>query len=319
MERFEHLLAAVAPGLLVLTYGVSKTRSSWGSEALWTAFLLGSLGVAAALPFELTRRWLVSFASFKPLADAAVVAVFIAAIPEETIKYLIVIGAAEPHVDARRRQDTIALAIAVSLGFATVENFLFVVAPANWQLIAALRALTAVPGHGIFGLTMGALLTAGRVRPAGRAAWMALALVIPILMHAAYDFPLFALRSVGAESAIGLWLVALWIVVQLSASIAAIALCNWILPVAAKADRISGRDLRGSVPNAIVVSLGGAFLLVAAAAAIAMLLNRSDTYRPIGVGLAIFPLAFAVDLIWTGLRRHGKSYGSGGHEFERRR
>ena len=37
------------------------------------------------------------------------------------------------------------LALAVSIGFATVENCLYLVTPARWQVIAATRALTIAP------------------------------------------------------------------------------------------------------------------------------------------------------------------------------
>jgi hypothetical protein len=67
MDRVEVLLAAVTPGILVLAYGVAKTRGSWSSEALWTAFLLGGLGVVAAIPIELAIDWLVGVASLSPL------------------------------------------------------------------------------------------------------------------------------------------------------------------------------------------------------------------------------------------------------------
>lgn len=63
MERVEVLLAAVTPGILVLAYGVTKTRGSWSSEALWTAFLLGGLGVIVAIPIELLIRWLIGLAA----------------------------------------------------------------------------------------------------------------------------------------------------------------------------------------------------------------------------------------------------------------
>jgi RsiW-degrading membrane proteinase PrsW (M82 family) len=309
MNHFEVLLAAIATGLLVLTYGVTKTRASWGNEALWTAFFLGGLGVIGAIPVELVVQWLADHASLTSALKAGVIATFSAAVPEETIKYLILVCAVERHVDARRRQDIIILALAVALGFATVENFLYVVTPTNWGLVAAIRALTAVPGHGIDGLAMGALLTAARVGLDRQKAWECFALIVPVTMHAAYDYPLFVLRSSAAVTGTGPQLVVLWITILLATSILAIGLCNWILPAAAQADRISRRDLRESAATPFIIGVGCAFLVIAAMLGVLVAVSNGIAFPAIGIGLGIFPLAMGIDLIRTGLRqRQGKRF-----------
>jgi RsiW-degrading membrane proteinase PrsW (M82 family) len=309
MNHFEVLLAAIAPGLLVLTYGVTKTRASWGNEALWTAFFLGGLGAFGALPVELAVLWLVDHASLTSVLKAGVIAGFSAAVPEETIKYLILVYAAERHVDTRRRQDVIILALAVSLGFATVENFLFVATPTDWGLVAALRALTAVPGHGIDGLAMGALLTAARVGLDRQKVWECLALIVPVIMHAGYDFPLFVFKSGAAVTGTGPRLIVLWITVLVTTSIVAIGLCNWILPVAAQADRLSRRDLRESAATSFIIGTGCAFLVIAVALGVLVAVSNGIAFPAIGIGLGIFPLTMGIDLIRTGLRqRPGKRF-----------
>jgi protease PrsW len=303
MDRFAIVSVSIAPGLLVLAYGVTKTRSSWKNEALWTAFLLGALGTIGALLIELAAGWLVDAASLAPLTKAAVIATFVAALPEEAIKYFILVGAAERHVDARRRQDIIALAIAVSLGFATAENFVFVVTPANWGSVAAARALTAVPGHGIDGLAMGALLTAARLTPARRAWWAALALIVPAIMHAAYDFPLLVLKSPVARGSVGAWFVALWPAVQLAESILAVGLCNWILPMARRQDQRSGRDTADDIAPVLIMAVGGAFLIAVVAVAILLAVFNTAMFFKVGIAFGIVPLALAADLVWTGWRQ----------------
>jgi RsiW-degrading membrane proteinase PrsW (M82 family) len=306
MVRFAVLLAAVTPGLLVLAYGVTKTRGSWSNEALWTAFFLGGLGLLAVIPFEAAVKWLVGLASLAPPVKAGVLAIFEAGIPEEAVKYLILVGVAERHVDAWRRQDIIVLSLAVSLGFATVENFIAVLTPAHWDLVAATRAMSAVPGHGVDGLAMGALLTAARVAPARRSMWAVLAFVIPALMHAAYDFPLLASKDV-AEAAVPPWSRVLWPAILLTSSIASIWLCNWILPAAQRADRRSGRDLRANAPASLAIVAGCAFLVITPALAALIYQNGGTRSVAVAVSFVIFPTALAVDLIWTGFRRSASS------------
>jgi RsiW-degrading membrane proteinase PrsW (M82 family) len=237
-----------------------------------------------------------------PMAKASYYALLVAAIPEETIKFFILLGAAETHVDARRRQDLIMLAAAVSLGFATLENFLFVAAPTKWQLVAGLRALTAVPGHGVDGLAMGALLTAARVKPDRRNLWIASALFVPVLVHAAYDFPLFANKyglSTGDSEA---QFIMTWIALLLTTAIVAIGLCNWILPMARLADQLSGRDQSRSTSALFVIAAGCALLIIATAATILLSLSTDAAGRVASIALCVFPVAMALDLIWTGFR-----------------
>ena len=307
MDRWVTLLSAVTPGLLALAYGVTKTRSRWNNEALWTAFLLGALSVIAVLPIELAVRWLIDFSTLAPLMKAGALALFEAAIPEETIKFLVLIGAAETHVDARRRQDIIVLAIAVSLGFATVENFVYLLAPQHWGLAVTARALTAVPGHGIDGLAMGALLTFARVQPARRHMWLALALLIPVIMHAAYDFPIFVIRSHAFGPGTLKWIIVLWSAILLISSLVSVCLCNWILPLARQADRTSGRDTRTSAPAAPLVAVG-AVLLITALALVAFIYWSKDTSALATSAIfSILPTVLAADLIWTGVRRHASN------------
>ena len=298
MERVAIFLAAVAPGLLVLAYGVAKTRSRWSNEALHTAFLVGAVGALGAGALEFGLEKLISLDAAAPLVRAGVTAVLFAAIPEEAIKFLILLGAAERHVDARRLQDIVVLALGVSLGFATLENLLYVVFASDWQSIAIGRSILAVPGHGIFGLSMGALLTSARLRTHRQRPVIVAALAVPMVLHAAYDFPLFALQG-GYQP----WIVAIWLAVLLLSAVLAIYLCNRVLPRAAEADRISGRD---TTPPATARHLivGGCVLLIAAPL-LGVLLFRLVGVQLVSAGalISIFPAALGIDLIWTGFRR----------------
>ncbi|HLH95838.1 MAG TPA: PrsW family glutamic-type intramembrane protease [Xanthobacteraceae bacterium] len=303
MDRLEHLLAAVVPALFALAYGILKTRMDWKNEALWAAFFLGGLGAIVA-PIEMVITWGVVSLGFAPLLKAAATATFVAAIPEETIKYFILVGAAEPHVDARRRQDLVSLAIAVSLGFATVENLFYVLAPANWQVIAATRALTAVPGHAADGLTMGALLTAARVVPRRRSLLAVLALLVPICMHAAYDFVPLALEDGSTAPAIRPTLGMLWLLIMLLEIIVAVRVCNHVLPMGREADRRSGRDSGEGLPGAYVVIVG--LVTLVAVVGLTILVARSGGPAVLigGVPICIIPFVLAIDLIRTGIREH---------------
>jgi protease PrsW len=296
MERLAVFSAAIIPALMLLGYGVAKTGSGWGSEGLWNAFFLGMIGAVAAVPIELGLQYL-PFGLLPPLLKAAAEATLVAAIPEETIKFVILVGIAERQVDVRRLQDILVVALAVSLGFAALENLFYVMVPADWQWVAAIRALTAVPGHGIFGLVMGALVMAARLRPHRRVLIIS-ALVLPILLHAAYDFPLFALKD-----NVTAWLVMIWMLVLLLSVAVAILLCNVWLPKAAAADRASGRDRQpDSTPVAPIV-YGCVMLVISPSLGFLSAYFKDTEVAWVGAVLSIVPVALSIDLIWTGVRR----------------
>ncbi|WP_426525853.1 PrsW family glutamic-type intramembrane protease [Bradyrhizobium sp. McL0615] len=295
--KFIVLLAAITPPLVILAYGIAKARDSWKSEATWNAFLIGAVSALAAVVIELALSYVLPLERTGTLAEAAITAVLVAAIPEESIKFFVLVSLAEKHVDVRRLQDLLVLALAVSLGFATLENFFFVISAGGWKMTAALRAITAVPGHGIDGLAMGALLI--RARLSERAEDVRLALIVPVLLHAAYDFPLLALHKDIAIT----WFGVSWLLVIVASSIFVIKLCNRVLAKAVAADRAAGRDDR-SIESAGWLIAGGAMVLTAGPSLAAWAFHAKGVeVASVAIALSIFPIAFGIDSVLTGLKR----------------
>jgi len=295
MIRFVILAAAIAPPLFILGYGIAKARGTWKSEAMWNAFLAGAVGALAAVACELALGYLWPDDQMGPIANA----ILLAAIPEESVKFFVLVALAEKHVDVRRLQDLIVLALAVSLGFATVENFSYVTSAGGWKMTAALRAVTAVPGHGIDGLAMGALLVATRLN-GGKSLWDAkYALLVPIILHAAYDFPLFAIQKHADK----IWFGAAWLAIIAASSIFVIMLCNRIIPRAVATDRAAGRD-DSSIETTDRLVIGGIIGLIGGPLlAASVFYARGLEFATVAMILSIFPVALGIDSILTGLRR----------------
>jgi protease PrsW len=275
MIRIVIFVAAVAPPLMILSYWTGKVSGSWRSEAVWSAFFLGAVGAVGAAILEFGIGFLGgslgSFAAAPPVAASAAKALLVAAIPEESIKLFILVALAEKHVDVRRFQDIIVLGLAVSLGFATLENFFYVTSAGDWKTIAGLRALTSVPSHGIDGLAMGALLASARL-DGTKGVWPDNSvLFVPVLLHAAYDFPLFLI-----EQHIGwLWFGAAWLAVIITSAFFVIRLFNRVLLRAVSADRTSSPDAE-LVEKVDQLVSGGAIGFIAGSA-----LQPQRTVQPI--------------------------------------
>ncbi len=86
--------------------------------------------------------------------------------------------------------DGIIYAVFISLGFAAVENVLYVFQ--NGGAVGILRALTAVPAHAIFGVAMGYYFGLARFNPEKKTYYMSMAIFIPVLLHGLYDFIIFS-------------------------------------------------------------------------------------------------------------------------------
>jgi len=185
----------------------------------------------------------------------------------------------------------------VSLGFAALENAFFVIAAGDWKVIAAARAITAVPAHGICGLVMGALLVAARL--SGKKITAALALIVPVILHAAYDFPLLAIdKNVAREFFAGIWLLIL-----ILSSVFAILLSNRMGRKAREADVASGRDWFSNDAATSLIWGGVLALLIGPALAIAGYYFNGREIATAAAAASIFPFALGIDAILTGFRR----------------
>jgi protease PrsW len=197
--------AAVAPALLILWLVVAADERPGPPLKVWTAFVLGAasislLGVLRA-PFAALLA-----APENPFLAQILRSVFGVALPEETVKILVIVAVA-----ARRRpfadpMDTVVYGAAAGLGFAAYENLAYLVQHAEmWQSLAALRSVLTVPFHGALGVIAGAYLAIARSGTAlgadrhhrdwARISSRILVLLGPVALHAGFDLPLLTLQQ----------------------------------------------------------------------------------------------------------------------------
>lgn len=114
-------------------------------------------------------------------------AFFSSALVEEGIKFFLMCMFLLHNRQLNEPFDGIVYAVFLSLGFAWVENLVYVIHPAMGGYGTALsRAVLSVPGHGLFGVQMGYYL--GRWKFERIKGTRAAAFVVPYLLHAAYNY-----------------------------------------------------------------------------------------------------------------------------------
>jgi RsiW-degrading membrane proteinase PrsW (M82 family) len=160
---------------------------------LMKAFFGGILSIFIALLFAMP---LSEYESSIPsgLARSFYTSFFCAGIPEEFGKWIIFYWLIKKAKDFDQYYDGILYAIFISMGFALVENVLYVMK--GGMGVAIMRAILAVPGHMLFAVPMGYYLSISKFEPANEAKkHIALSLIIPILLHGTYDFLLFYMEA----------------------------------------------------------------------------------------------------------------------------
>lgn len=184
------LLSALAPVAAVIVYIYVKDKYEKESKRYLTlAFVLG--GVVSII---ITTILYLFFDLFLPLPDdysilqQFVKAFFVVGFIEEFSKYLMVRGFLQPRTVFNEPYDGIIYAVMVSMGFAAVENIMYVLQ--GGIDVAFLRAFTAIPAHATFGIIMGYYMGKAKFSK-NKFKWNLIGLFTAVLFHGAYDFFLF--------------------------------------------------------------------------------------------------------------------------------
>ena len=189
------LLAALLPAivLLIRVYRLDRIEKE-PPRVLWALLGLGAASAGAACIMELLLTGVLD--CFLPEGSIAYLLIenfLIVACSEELCKRFAVRRFFWNHLAFNYRFDAVVYCVFSSLGFAALENVLYV-ADSGLQT-AIMRALLSVPGHAFFAVYMGVYL--GEAKAAERAGalrrrqyFLRCSLIVPILLHGFWDFSL---------------------------------------------------------------------------------------------------------------------------------
>jgi RsiW-degrading membrane proteinase PrsW (M82 family) len=181
---------AVAPGLFWLWYFLKRDRlRPEPASLIRRVFALGALSAVPAailetLVFATGVVELESSAYHHAFASASIIG-FI----EEGVKFGAVYYGVYRRAEFDEVMDGIVYCVAASMGFAMLENLLYVLS--GGVGVGLVRAALSVPGHAFFAALMG--YNVGRAKFAGRGekGWLASGIVLAALAHTAFDAVLF--------------------------------------------------------------------------------------------------------------------------------
>jgi len=199
------LLTALLPIAILMYYIYHKDKNlPEPTGQLVKAFLLGIVSVPLSFCMSIPLGLIGAYPSdATSILGSISTAFFGAAIPEEIAKFFMlwVVLRKNPYYD--EKMDGIVYAVCVSLGFAALENVMYLFSNEETYLsVGIARAIFAVPGHFCFGILMGYYYSLARFYPMSSGRNKALILIAPIIVHGIYDSILFIINVTPAISGI---------------------------------------------------------------------------------------------------------------------
>ncbi len=255
---------------------------------IWEAFFSGGMATISALLPEMLLKKAFPVDVMSPVHGALTQAFVIAALPEEIAKFAAIFYAVKRYGAGDDRHDVITTSFAVALGFAAIENLAYLLAPGDWPLLAASRAVLAVPMHGLDGLAMGSFLTMAQFHPRQRWIWLTSAFAVPTLLHAGYDFPLMLITRNHAFFGV----LPAWYLMVVLSTICVLLLCNKV--------RASAEQVYVPLNGASSPRLTGVVLLLLVPILAAFTLVSAGDFGIVGTAaLSILPAILGIDLLCT--------------------
>ena len=186
-------LLSVLPSIVLFIFVWKKDKiEKEPPKLLLKLFLFGALSTVSAMILgEIFTVITLEFIYEDTLTFAIIDNFILTALIEEGGKYFVLKKCTWKHKAFNYTFDGVIYAVCASLGFATLENILYVVG--DGLSTAILRALLAVPGHVIDALYMGCYYGIAKYEEAlgntkQSKSNLKKALLVPVLIHGFYDF-----------------------------------------------------------------------------------------------------------------------------------
>jgi RsiW-degrading membrane proteinase PrsW (M82 family) len=175
------IFASIAPTLALLIYFYLKDEyNPEPISMIAKSFLLGMICIIPISFFQFVIH--LELIKFSFLNQA----LFFTSIPEETLKWILFYVLIYSNKEFDEPIDGIVYAVSISLGFATIENILYLFT--YGVKFALMRALFPVLSHCIFGIIMGYFYGKAKFSQNFKKLFFVLSLLIPILLHTNFDF-----------------------------------------------------------------------------------------------------------------------------------
>ena len=180
------LALAILPGILITWFIYHKDK--YQKEEPRNLILCFALGMAITLPVISLEKWAMGsgIGAGESTGRTLLASFLIIAFSEELVKFgvLTLVPYRKAYFD--EPLDGIIYAVAIAMGFATLENLLY--ASRYGMETTILRAFSAVPAHASFAVIMGYFVGQSKFSERHRRYHLLLGLALPLIIHGTYNF-----------------------------------------------------------------------------------------------------------------------------------
>lgn len=205
MNELIIILAAILPGIIIGVYIWRKDPQPEPIRLLLKAVVFGIVISFPVIIVESALQIIIFGNGNSPttLFGTTIDAFVIAALTEESFKLLALWWILSVNRYFDEHIDGIVYAVFVGLGFAMTENIMYLFDNIdNWQSVACMRALFAVPAHYVFAVLMGYYYSLYHFVNHSKGNMVKI-LLVPVLAHGIYDAILMGVNITPAIGTIG--------------------------------------------------------------------------------------------------------------------
>jgi len=185
---FTILSLAIIPVIILVIFLLAVDRHDREPlRLLGKVFLFGML---ASIPILIIETILVTFNFFTGFLGILFQSFIVAGFTEEYMKRRVVMKIAYKHPAFNEKMDGIIYCAFAALGFAAVENIMYLISYfQDTPSVALYRAVFSVPGHMLFAVTMGYYLALSKYAdsPGLNRKYYQNSLIYPVLLHGTFN------------------------------------------------------------------------------------------------------------------------------------
>lgn len=190
--QFKLLLLSIAPAVSIAVAVYMSDRFEREPIPLLLKTLL--LGAVMVIPTLGVERALLLLNIFPGTLGVLYISFIVAGFTEEFFKRAVVLNYIYRNENFNERLDGIVYSVFSALGFAVVENILYIVFKfSNNAYVGLYRGILSVPAHAVFGVTMGYYISLAKFckecrNEEDRKKYLRKSLYVPVLLHGTFNF-----------------------------------------------------------------------------------------------------------------------------------
>jgi RsiW-degrading membrane proteinase PrsW (M82 family) len=179
----------LGPSLAIMIFIYWKDRlDPEPRKLLIRAFLLGCVSVIPALIIHQILKAILKVEISASMLETFLFAFCVVGVAEEFSKFMFLRWNLFRRSEFDEPYDGITYSVMIGMGFATLENFLYVYQSSNAYDVAWMRAFTAVPAHATFAIAMGYYTGLAKFNVGKGNFYLLKGFLIAVVMHGFYDF-----------------------------------------------------------------------------------------------------------------------------------